>query len=120
MNNKSALPIALLGVVIGILVTVIIDTATKSRRKAVSDRDWSKLNLVLQQVRENYVDEVDISKVTEAAIVASLSSLDPHSVYIPPQDLAETETDLLGNFDGIGIQFNVPNDTAIIMEVSWQ
>lgn len=116
-NNKSALPIALLGVAIGILSTIIVDTAIKQRRKAVSDRDWSKLNLVLQQVQENYVDTVNVSDVTEAAIAAALASLDPHSVYIPPKDLEETETDLIGNFDGIGIQFNVPNDTAIVLEV---
>ncbi|MBR4755597.1 MAG: S41 family peptidase, partial [Bacteroidales bacterium] len=43
--------------------------------------------------------------------------LDPHSVYMPPVELNEAETDLAGNFDGIGIQFNVPNDTAIVLEV---
>ena len=50
-------------------------------------------------------------------MVAALSSLDPHSVYMPPAQLEESETDLAGNFDGIGIQFNVPNDTAIVLEV---
>lgn len=117
MKDKSALPIALLGVAIGVLATLIVGYIGKSNRKAASDRDWSKLNLVLQQVRENYVDEVNVPEVTEAAIVAALSKLDPHSLYLPPQDLKEAETDLAGNFDGIGIQFNVPNDTAIVLEV---
>ena len=117
MKDKSALPIALLGVAIGVLGTVIIGFIGKNNRKAVSDRDWSKLNLVLQQVRENYVDEVNVQEVTEAAIIAALSKLDPHSLYLPPTDLEEAETDLAGNFSGIGIQFNVPNDTAIVLEV---
>lgn len=117
MKDKSALPIALLGVAIGVLGTVIIGFIGKNNRKAVSDRDWSKLNLVLQKVRENYVDEVNVQEVTEAAIIAALSKLDPHSLYLPPTDLEEAETDLAGNFSGIGIQFNVPNDTAIVLEV---
>ena len=55
--------------------------------------------------------------MTDAAIVAALAELDPHSVYMPPVELDAAETDLAGNFDGIGIQFNVPNDTAIVLEV---
>ena len=48
---------------------------------------------------------------------AALSALDPHSAYMPPQILRESEEDLMGNFDGIGIQFNVPNDTAVVIDV---
>lgn len=117
MKDKSAWPIALLGVVIGVLGTIIAGYIGKQHKKTINERDWSKLNLVLEQVRENYVDEVNVSEVTEAAIVAALSKLDPHSLYLPPTDLEAAETDLAGNFDGIGIQFNVPNDTAIVLEV---
>ncbi|MBQ9184279.1 MAG: S41 family peptidase [Bacteroidales bacterium] len=117
MKDKSPILIALLGVVIGVLGTIIVGIAGRQQKKAASDKDWSKLNLVLQQVRENYVDEVNVPEVTEAAIIAALSKLDPHSLYLPPTDLQEAETDLAGNFDGIGIQFNVPNDTAIVLEV---
>ena len=78
---------------------------------------WRKLNLILDQVDKNYVDTVDVKDVTDAAVVAALAKLDPHSVYMPPVELTEAETDLAGNFDGIGIQFNVPNDTAIVLEV---
>ena len=55
--------------------------------------------------------------MTDAAVVAALSELDPHTVYLPPVELEESETELAGNFDGIGIQFNVPNDTAIVLNV---
>lgn len=117
MKNKSAYFTALLGILIGVLGTIVVGSVQRQHKKAVSDRDWSKLNLVLRQVRENYVDEVNVSEVTEAAIVAALSKLDPHSLYLPPTDLEKAETDLAGNFDGIGIQFNVPNDTAVVLEV---
>jgi len=43
--------------------------------------------------------------------------LDPHSLYLPPQDLKDADEELDGNFDGIGIEFNVPNDTAVIVVV---
>ncbi len=79
--------------------------------------DWRKLNLVLDMVEKNYVDTLNREGMTNAAITAALSQLDPHSVYLPPQELEASQEELAGNFDGIGIQFNVPNDTAIVLEV---
>jgi carboxyl-terminal processing protease len=63
------------------------------------------------------VDTIDQAGMTDAAIVGALAKLDPHSVYMPPVKLEEAEEELAGNFEGIGIQFNVPNDTAIVLEV---
>lgn len=83
----------------------------------VQNGAWRKLNLILDQIDRNYVDTINVGEVTDAAITAALAELDPHSVYMPPVELTEAETDLAGNFDGIGIQFNVPNDTAIVLEV---
>ena len=78
---------------------------------------WRKLNLILQEVQKNYVDTIDLKGMTDAAVVAALKELDPHSVYLPPVELEESETELAGNFEGIGITFNVPNDTAIVLSV---
>lgn len=108
----------ILGVLLGAAVVMTANRLSESRRLLkVQAGDWRKLNLVLQTVDENYVDEVDRGKVTDAAISAALQTLDPHSIYMPPQRLEETEEDLAGNFSGIGIQFNVPNDTAVVIEV---
>ncbi|MCR5277682.1 MAG: S41 family peptidase [Bacteroidales bacterium] len=115
--QKNTWLVALLGVLIGALLVLTIDKWIGNRSLRVQQSDWSKLNLVLQQVDENYVDSVDHASVGEAAIVAALAKLDPHSIYMPPTTLEESETELAGNFDGIGIQFNVPNDTAIVLEV---
>ena len=71
--------------------------------------------LILQEVQKHYVDTIDMEGMTDAAVVAALSKLDPHSVYLPPVELTESETELSGNFEGIGITFNVPNDTAIVL-----
>lgn len=78
---------------------------------------WRKLNLILQEVQKNYVDTIDMAGMTDAAVTAALAKLDPHSVYLPPVELEESDSELAGNFDGIGITFNVPNDTAIVLNV---
>ncbi len=78
---------------------------------------WAKLNLILEQVRMNYVDTIDQKEMTDAAVSAALAVLDPHSIYLPPVELSQADESLAGNFDGIGIQFNVPNDTAIVLSV---
>ena len=116
--KKSSILVALLGVLIGLLIAVLVQRIAASRHNLrVSGDDWRKVSLILQSIEDNYVDSVDYAKVTDAVAAAALSALDPHSSYMPPQILEESEADLTGNFDGIGIQFNVPNDTAVVIEV---
>ena len=113
----NSIIIALLGVILGVLLTLL---ATKVLPEKKFDGDynrWRKLNLILQEVQQNYVDTIDMKGMTDAAVQAALAELDPHSVYLPPVELTKSETELAGNFDGIGIQFNVPNDTAIVLSV---
>lgn len=78
---------------------------------------WAKLLLVMDQVEKNYVDTIKYQDVVEKAIPSLLQSLDPHSVYLPPKDLEMADVPLAGNFSGIGIEFNVPNDTAVVINV---
>ena len=107
-----------MGIVVGALIVLAYNAYSQKRNMLrVQNQDWRKLNLILDQIDKNYVDTINVGKVTDAAITAALAELDPHSVYMPPVELTEAETDLAGNFDGIGIQFNVPNDTAIVLEV---
>ena len=107
--------IALLGVVLGVLVTMVVFKTLPEKKFDGDYNRWRKLNLILQEVQKNYVDTLDMEAMTDAAVVAALAELDPHSVYLPPVELNESETELAGNFDGIGITFNVPNDTAIVL-----
>lgn len=118
MKNRSNIIIALLGVVLGVLVTVLATRVYEVKKKFDGDYNrWRKLNLVLQEVQKHYVDTIDMEGMTDAAVVAALAKLDPHTVYMPPVELKESETELAGNFEGIGITFNVPNDTAIVIGV---
>ena len=112
---KTNLTTALLGVAIGALATLAFQHFV-ARPRALSP-GWHKVELILNSIDENYVDSVDHKKVTDAIASAALSALDPHSVYMLPRTLEASEEDLAGNFDGIGIQFNVPNDTAVVIEV---
>ncbi len=108
---------ALLGVVLGVLIAMVAFKMLPDKKFDGDYDRWRKLNLILQEVQKNYVDTIDMAGMTDAAVEAALSELDPHSVYLPPVELTESETELAGNFEGIGIQFNVPNDTAIILSV---
>ena len=117
-NSHYNILTSLLGVVIGVLATLVVF----GPRKRIVEYDgdyarWRKLNLVLQQIEQHYVDTIDMKSMTDAALEAALAELDPHSVYLPPVELDEAETELAGNFEGIGITFNVPNDTAVVLSV---
>lgn len=116
--KKESLAVALFGIVIGVLAAITVSRVVDRDVRFDGDYNrWRKLNLILEQVQENYVDTIDMEKMTDAAVVAALAELDPHSVYLPPVVLEASETELAGNFDGIGIQFNVPNDTAVVLNV---
>ena len=113
----NSIIVALLGVILGVLLTLVATKALPEKKFDGDYNRWRKLNLILQEVQKNYVDTIDMKGMTDAAVQAALAELDPHSVYLPPVELTESETELAGNFDGIGIQFNVPNDTAIVLSV---
>lgn len=109
---------ALLGLVLGVLLTLFAVKLVNRGKKFDGDYNrWRKLNLILQEVQRNYVDTIDMAAMTDAAVTAALAELDPHSVYLPPVELTESESELSGNFEGVGIVFNVPNDTAIVLNV---
>ncbi len=74
-----------------------------------------KIGKTLALLEAIYVDSVDISSITEQMIITTLRNLDPHSVYIPAKDVQEEREPLQGNFEGVGIQFNLLNDTIIII-----
>ncbi len=74
-----------------------------------------KISKLLNYVMEEYVDTVDMDGLTESTIINMLDQLDPHSSYIPAKDLEATNEPLEGNFDGIGVEFNIINDTIVVV-----
>ena len=75
----------------------------------------SKFKDVLTYTQEYYVEKVDTQKLVEAAIKGMLSKLDPHTVYISPKELQNVEESFRGDFDGIGIEFQILNDTLTVV-----
>ncbi len=74
-----------------------------------------KFNSLLSYVSQWYVDSVNQEKLVEEAIVALLEHLDPHSIYIPKAEVDEMNAPLKGNFDGIGIRFQIMKDTIMVV-----
>lgn len=75
-----------------------------------------KLNYAEQIIEKFYVDTVNSGDIVEAGIVAMLKKLDPHSTYTNPEETRELTEPLQGNFSGIGIQFNMLNDTLYVVQ----
>ncbi len=74
-----------------------------------------KITSALYYVLNDYVDSVPIGKINDRAIPAILENLDPHSVYIPARDFQRYNEPLTGNFSGIGVSFNMNEDTVAII-----
>ncbi|MDR2691197.1 MAG: S41 family peptidase [Dysgonamonadaceae bacterium] len=85
--------------------------------RVASSAAAQKVNMALTAVENLYVDELDGNKLAEDAIVGLLEKLDPHSNYMTPEEVKEMNEPLQGNFDGIGIQFNMLTDTLYVIQV---
>lgn len=114
-NSKYqiSLPLVLcLGLAAGVFVG-----ASFTSRKSSGDvgGDVQKLREVLTQINNEYVDTVNTSNLVDDAILQMLHKLDPHSSYIPARDRIAANEDLRGNFDGIGVEFNIFQDTIVVV-----
>jgi len=112
MNKMIRIPTLIIILAIGIVLGVQIE-------KIFSDdnlRDGvRKLNDVLSYTQRYYVEEVDTPKLVEAAIKGITEELDPHSFYISAEDFIAIEESFRGDFEGIGIEFQIVNDTLTVV-----
>lgn len=76
---------------------------------------FNKINDVINYINMEYVDTVNQKKLVESTIEDMLHQLDPHSAYIPADELQASNEPLEGNFDGIGIEFHLQNDTIMVV-----
>lgn len=111
-KRKYLIPIFLMLVSIGVLVGMKVNTAASG--DDVYD-NVKKFNEALTLVQKNYVDDVSADKLTEAAIKGMLLQLDPHSTYITQEQLKRINEDFSGSFEGIGVEFDIVNDTITIV-----
>src|SRR5580765_5132051 len=75
------------------------------------------LQETLDLIKQKYVDSIGMDTLQESAIQDVVNQLDPHSVYIPPSHLQEVNEDIMGRFEGIGVEFNVFDDTVNVVYV---
>lgn len=103
---------AALGVLIGMYLSGGGASATNPNRSMARS---GKMQDVLQYILNEYVDTLDPKSLQDDAINSLLSSLDPHSSYIPATELEHMTEQLEGNFDGIGVEFNIQRDTIMVV-----
>ncbi len=123
-NSKQTILFPLLlaaGVVAGLLLGQYLGrNTTASQLKGVLDRmtlPTNKLTYTLSLIENEYVDSVSMDSLSEHVIPLLVRELDPHSVYIPASEMAELNEPLEGEFDGIGVVFNMATDTVIVLNV---
>ena len=108
------LPLLLtIAVAAGILIGATMADGNTTQNNLISG--YLKFKEILTFVQRDYVDEVDTDELVETAINRMLEKLDPHSVYIPAKDLELAKSQLEGEFEGIGIEFNIIKDTIYVV-----
>ena len=106
---RSAI-LVLLGIAIGLYLA-------ESPRRGFSLPGSSKISRVLQLVHHNYVDSVNVDSIEGVTVNNLLQNLDPHSLYLPPQQAESINEKLDGGFNGIGIEYQILRDTLVITQV---
>ena len=115
-NSKSSIRLPLL-ISIAIAGGVLIGaTVSNNSPKGVAIyNNIQKFKEILTYVQRDYVDEVNTDELAEYAIKEMLEKLDPHTVYIPAENVAAAKSELEGGFDGIGIEFGIFRDTLYVV-----
>jgi len=103
--------------ILGIFIGTNINTSGPSGILSASgNNSYSKIDEILRYVNEQYVDTIKTDKLVDKTIVSMLENLDPHSAYITADELLATNEPLQGNFEGIGVEFNIVNDTIRVID----
>ncbi len=104
-------------VVGGILIGKLSSRNGFETRRSIAPAANNKLSYTLNLIDRLYVDSVNLDSLAEKVLPKLVEELDPHSVYIPAQQYADANETLDGEFDGIGVVFNMATDTVIVLNV---
>lgn len=114
-DTKVLMPLIIaISVILGMFIQQRIDV--KSINFTQNNSSSSKLDDVLNYIDREYVDTVDVIGMVENTIPILLEDLDPHSIYIPAKEVEAMNEPLEGNFDGVGVQFNIQKDTVTVIK----
>src|SRR5664280_1963460 len=103
-------------ILVGAVLAFSLFLFTISASSQVLNEGTFKFGRTLSLIDAFYVDSANLDILTEKAIIEVLKNLDPHSTYISAKDVKEMNEPLNGNFEGIGVQFNLLRDSILIVE----
>ena len=114
-NNAIRLPLFIgAAIALGIFIGANMADGSGNNSEGLYQSIY-KFRQVISHIQNDYVDDVNTDELVETAIEEMLTKLDPHSVYIPAEDLKISQAQLEGNFEGIGIEFNIFKDTIHVV-----
>lgn len=113
MNNQVSNRQMLLPVLFGLILATGIFLGSRLDRKPVSGNN--KINDVLAYIQQEYVDTINNDQLVDHSIEKILEQLDPHSAYIPVAEVQAANEPLEGNFEGVGIEFHIQQDTILVV-----
>ena len=116
MKNKKNPALILLPLLVAVGVGCGIFIGRYITTKSLTAKE-EKLKTVLQLIQSDYVDALDMDSLIESTFPDLMASLDPHSAYIPSEELQAVNDDLSGSFSGVGVSFQILNDTVQVIEV---
>ena len=115
--NKIYIPIFFFAAIAaGFLLGVILVKAPKSNQELLANSNKLKLNRLIDFIENDYVDQINTDSIVDQTVNGILEKLDPHSVYISKNDLAEVTQSMKGDFVGIGVNFFMQNDTVTVIK----
>ncbi len=98
-----------------VLMLVVCSFGNVSGQSREIKAEIQKLATLMQIIDYGYVDTIEMSELVEHVIITSLKELDPHSSYISKEDLERMNEPLVGSFEGIGVSFQIFNDTILVV-----
>jgi carboxyl-terminal processing protease len=101
---------------LAVFFAIFIGSQATTLVQAQQVSNAQKIDALLNMITYAYVDSINENKITDDAIRNLLKELDPHSVYIPAEELKEVNEPLVGKFEGIGVQFNILDDTIMVTQ----
>ena len=115
--SKNNFPIYLsLATIFGVLIGVFMNGNSSGFSLNSNSKNEAKIRRLMDYIDQNYVDTVNTSTLLDNAISDMLGKLDPHSAYIPKENLQDIQERMQGKFVGIGIQFRIINDSITVIE----
>ncbi len=117
LMNKNNFPIYLsLATIFGIFIGFFMNEGGQGFSLKSNTKNEAKIRRLMEYIDQNYVDTINTNNLLDGAITEVIRKLDPHSAYIPKEELQEVQDRMQGKFVGVGIQFRMINDSVTVIE----